>query len=211
MKRLTVLMPVYNVAPYVSDAIESVLSQTYSDFELLVLDDCSTDNTADIVKSFKDSRIRLVSNEVNLGLAENLNKGIELADTEFIARMDGDDIACPLWLEKGVATLDRRPEVGICSFGFEFFGDKNSLVRFPEHNEDSKAEMLFGCTVIVPVFRRSIMVDNDYDTKPRHFLPKIILCGRIVIVLLKCIMFRRLCFVIAHITLRFPPKNADCR
>ena len=59
MKRLTVLMPVYNVAPYVSDAIESVLSQTYSDFELLVLDDCSTDNTADIVKSFKDSRIRL--------------------------------------------------------------------------------------------------------------------------------------------------------
>ena len=166
MKRLTVLMPVYNVAPYVADAIESVLSQTYSDFELLVLDDCSTDNTVDIVNSFKDSRIRLVRNEVNLGLAENLNKGIELANTEFIARMDGDDIACPLWLEKGVATLDRRPEVGICSFGFEFFGDKNSLVRFPEHNEDSKAEMLFGCTVIVPVFRRSIMVDNGlrYET-----------------------------------------------
>ena len=138
MKRLTVLMPVYNVAPYVSDAIESVLSQTYSDFDLLVLDDCSTDNTADIVKSFKDSRIRLVRNEVNLGLAENLNKGIELADTEFIARMDGDDIACPLWLEKGVATLDSRPEVGICSFGFEFFGDKNSLVRIRLYGNSSR-------------------------------------------------------------------------
>ena len=107
-----------------------MLSQSYSDFDLLVLDDCSIDNTVDIVNSFKDSRIRLVCNEVNLGLAENLNKGIELADTEFIARMDGDDIACPLWLEKGVATLDSRPEVGICSFGFEFFGDKTLTSAF---------------------------------------------------------------------------------
>ena len=125
MKRLTVLMPVYNVDPYVSDAIESVLSQTYSDFELLVLDDCSTDNTADIVKSFKDSRIRLVSNEVNLGLAENLNKGIELANTEFIARMDGDDIACPLWLEKGV----RRWEYAV--LGLSFLETKTHLYVFP--------------------------------------------------------------------------------
>ena len=77
MKRLTVLMPVYNVAPYVADAIESVLSQSYSDFDLLVLDDCSTDNTVDIVNSFKDSRIRLVRNEVNLGLAENLTRGYQ--------------------------------------------------------------------------------------------------------------------------------------
>ena len=180
MKRLTVLMPVYNVAPYVADAIESVLSQSYSDFDLLVLDDCSTDNTVDIVNSFKDSRIRLVRNEVNLGLAENLNKGIELANTEFIARMDGDDIACPLWLEKGVATLDSRPEVGICSFGFEFFGDKNSLVRFPENNEDSKAEMLYG---------NSSRISQEYNGRQWITIRNLgISCRRLlyVVVLLSC-------------------------
>ena len=81
--------------------------------------------------------------------------------------MDGDDIAEPDWLETGVQVLDTMPDVGICSFGFQFFGAKTSLVRFPEHHEDSKAQMLFGCTVIVPVFRRAVMADNHlrYSTE----------------------------------------------
>ena len=160
MPRVTVLMPTYNVAPWVEEAIRSVLKQTYRDFELLVVDDGSTDNTLERVRSIQDNRIRIAAFPDNVGLAENLNRGLDLIDTELVARMDGDDIAEPDWLETGVHVLDAMPEVGICSFGFQFFGTKTSLVRFPEYNEDSKAQMLFGCTVIVPVFRKSVFTDN---------------------------------------------------
>ena len=153
-------MPTYNVAPWVEEAIQSVLNQTYHDFELLVVDDGSTDDTLDRVRSIQDNRIRIAAFPDNVGLAENLNRGLNLIETELVARMDGDDIAEPDWLETGVQVLDHHPEVGICSFGFQFFGTRTSLVRFPEHNEDSKAQMLFGCTVIVPVFRRAVMTDN---------------------------------------------------
>lgn len=160
MPRLTVLMPTYNVAPWVEEAIHSVLNQTFRDFELLVVDDGSTDATIKYVRAINDERIRIAAFTDNVGLAENLNRGLDLIDTELVARMDGDDIAEPDWLETGVKVLDKYPEIGICSFGFQFFGAKTSLVRFPEQNEDSKAQMLFGCTVIVPVFRKSVFTDN---------------------------------------------------
>lgn len=161
------LMPTYNVAPWVEEAIHSVLRQTYRDFELLVVDDASTDDTLDRVRAIDDPRIRIAAFPNNVGLADNLNRGLDIINTELVARMDGDDIAEPDWLETGINVLDTHPEVGICSFGFQFFGAKTSLVRFPEHHEDSKAQMLFGCTVIVPVFRRAVMVDNHlrYSTE----------------------------------------------
>ncbi len=152
-------MPTYNVAPYVREAIDSVLRQTYSDFELLVIDDCSKDNTLEIVRAIDDSRIRIEQNEHNLGLADNLNRGLSLIITEYVARMDGDDIAEPFWLEKEVAILDANPEIGICSGGFERFGTVKSLVRFPERHEDGLANMLFECSVIVPTFRMSFYRD----------------------------------------------------
>lgn len=167
MPRVTVLMPTYNVAPWVEESIRSVLNQTYHDFELLVVDDASTDQTLDVVRAIRDPRIRIASFPDNVGLADNLNRGLDIIDTELVARMDGDDIAEPDWLETGIKVLDTHPEIGICSFGFQFFGAKTSLVRFPEQHEDSKAQMLFGCTVIVPVFRRAIMTDNNlrYSTE----------------------------------------------
>ena len=161
MPRLTVLMPTYNVAPWVEESIRSVLNQTYHDFELLVVDDGSTDDTLDRIRSIQDSRIRIAAFPDNVGLADNLNRGLDIIHTELVARMDGDDIAEPDWLETGVKILDSHPEVGICSFGFQFFGTQNTLVRFPEQHEDSKAQMLFGCTVIVPVFRKSVFSNNN--------------------------------------------------
>ena len=169
MARVTVLMPTYNVAPWVEEAIQSVLNQTYRDFELLVVDDASTDDTLDRVRAIDDPRIRLATFPNNVGLAEYLNRGLDIIDTELVARMDGDDIAEPDWLETGIHVLDTMPEVGICSFGFQFFGAKTSLVRFPEHHEDSKAQMLFGCTVIVPVFRRAVMTDNHFRYSTEAF------------------------------------------
>ena len=156
MPRVTVLMPTYNVAPYVREAIESVLRQSYRDFELLVVDDASTDDTLAVVRSIDDPRIRIAAFDNNVGLAENLNRGLALIDTEYVARMDGDDIAEPYWLEREVAILDSHPDIGICSGGFERFGTVKSLVRFPERHEDCMANMLFECSVIVPTFRMSL-------------------------------------------------------
>lgn len=167
MAKVTVLMPTYNVAPYVKEAIESVLRQTYRDFELLVIDDCSTDNTVEVVRSIDDPRIRIAAFDNNVGLAENLNRGLALIDTKYVARMDGDDIAEPYWLEHEVAILDSHPEVGICSGGFERFGTVKSLVRFPERHEDCMANMLFECSVIVPTFHMSLYRDHGlrYSTE----------------------------------------------
>ena len=167
MTKVTVLMPTYNVAAYIKEAIESVLRQTYRDFELLVIDDCSTDETVSVVQGIYDPRIRIVQNEKNVGLAENLNRGLSHITTEYAARMDGDDIAEPFWLEREVAMLDSHPEIGICSGGFERFGTMKSLVRFPERHEDCMANMLFECSVIVPTFRMSLYRDHGlhYSTE----------------------------------------------
>lgn len=167
MPRVTVLMPTYNVAPYVREAIDSVMQQTYTNFELLVIDDCSTDDTVSVVRSINDPRIHIIQNEKNVGLAENLNRGLSHITTEYVARMDGDDIAEPRWLEREVAILDNHPDIGICSGGFERFGTAKSLVRFPEQHEDCMANMLFECSVIVPTFRMSLYRDHGlrYSTE----------------------------------------------
>lgn len=167
MPRVTVLMPTYNVAPYVREAIDSVMQQTYTNFELLVIDDCSTDDTVSVVRSINDPRIHIIQNEKNVGLAENLNRGLSHITTEYVARMDGDDIAEPRWLEREVAILDNHPDIGICSGGFERFGTVKSLVRFPEQHEDCMANMLFECSVIVPTFRMSLYRDHGlrYSTE----------------------------------------------
>jgi glycosyltransferase involved in cell wall biosynthesis len=160
MARVTVLMPTYNVAPYVKEAIESVLRQSYVDFELLVIDDCSTDSTLDVVRGIDDPRIRIVQNERNLGLADNLNRGLSLINTELVARMDGDDIAEPHWLKSEVDYLDAHPDVGICGGGFERFGTLSTVVRMPEKPEEIKVTMLMQCSIIVPTFRMSLYQDH---------------------------------------------------
>lgn len=157
MPRVTILMPTYNVAPYIEEAIASVLRQTYRDFELLVLDDCSTDDTWNLVCRISDPRIHPIRHRQNLGLAENLNWGLDHIDTELVARMDGDDIAEPDWLEQEVAWLDRHPEVGICGAGFTLFGSKHYDVIFPSKPEEVAANMLFECCVTVPTFRLDLI------------------------------------------------------
>lgn len=162
-------MPTYNVAPWVREAVESVLRQTYSDFKLLVIDDCSTDDTVAVVRSMTDPRIEIVQNERNLGLAENLNRGLSLIETEYAARMDGDDIAEPFWLERELTYLESHPEVGVCGGGGVRFGTMNSTIRFPEENDDIAANMLFNCTIIVPAFRMSLYHDHGLRYRSEAF------------------------------------------
>jgi glycosyltransferase involved in cell wall biosynthesis len=110
---VTVLMPVYNAQRFLKRAIESVLEQTFTDFEFLIINDGSTDNSVAIIHSFKDDRIRLVHNTKNLGLVATLNKGVELVSSKYIARMDADDICLPDRLQKQVNYMERHPIVDV--------------------------------------------------------------------------------------------------
>jgi glycosyltransferase involved in cell wall biosynthesis len=167
--KVTVLMPVYNVAPYVYEAITSILNQTYQDFELLIINDGSTDSTRDVVLKFTDPRIHFVENEQNIGLANTLNKGIELAQGEYIARMDGDDISLPHRLEKQVAVLDQHPDIDICGAGYRFFGSKNFEVRYPKNHEGIKIGLLFGCCMIIPLFRKKRIMEAHLQYEQAFF------------------------------------------
>lgn len=119
MPEVTVLMPVYNAEKYLTEAIESILGQTFFDFEFLIIDDGSTDSSKDIIHSYNDSRIRLVSNKQNLGISKTLNKGIELASTELIARMDADDISLPERLSRQYVIMNKHPEYALVSTDIE--------------------------------------------------------------------------------------------
>lgn len=112
--RVTVLMPVYNGEKFLREAMDSILAQTFTDFEFLIINDGSTDRSVEIIESYHDSRIRLVHNEKNLKLIATLNKGFELARGGFVARMDCDDVSLPERLAKQIAFMETHPEVGVC-------------------------------------------------------------------------------------------------
>lgn len=160
--RVTVLMPVYNGERYLRETIESVLAQTYEDFEFLIINDGSTDSTKDIVSSFYDMRIHYVENDFNLGLVATLNKGIEMVDTEFLARMDADDLWDETKLEKQIAIMDSHPEIGLCGTSIRKFGTINNTMFFPIDNEGLKVGFLFYCMMSHPsvVYRTSLLHES---------------------------------------------------
>ena len=120
---ITVLMSAYNAEPYLSESIESILAQTFTNFEFLIIDDGSSDSTAEIIVSYKDPRIRLVRNEKNIGLTRSLNKGIKLAISDYIARMDADDISLPDRLEKQFQAFSFDPSLTLCASRMEIIDE----------------------------------------------------------------------------------------
>lgn len=112
---ISVILPAYNAERFLREAIDSILKQTFCDFELIVLNDGSTDRTEEIILSYTDPRIRYIKNDTNLKLIKTLNKGIDLARGKYIARMDADDISLPNRFEKEVAYLEGRPDVAVVS------------------------------------------------------------------------------------------------
>lgn len=112
---VTVLMTVYNGGHYIASTIESVLNQSYRNFEFLIVDDCSTDDSMKVVSFYKDERIVVHHNEKNLGQTKSLNKGLKAARGKYVARIDADDLAFPLWLEKLVSFIEGHPEYVVVS------------------------------------------------------------------------------------------------
>lgn len=119
--RITVVMPAYNAEHYLAEAINSMLAQSFADFELLIVDDGSQDATFDIAICYDDPRIRVLRNEKNAGLVFSLNRGIHEAESEFIARMDADDISLPDRLQKELELIESDSRLGIVSCGYEDF------------------------------------------------------------------------------------------
>lgn len=122
---VSVVLPAYNCEKYIAKAIESVLHQTFTDLELIIINDGSTDRTEEVIKSFSDPRILYQVNNTNKGLVFTLNKGIDIAKGSYIARMDGDDICHPERLAKQKAFLDQNEEIAIIASTIDFINDKN--------------------------------------------------------------------------------------
>ena len=110
---ISVVMPVYNDAPFLNEAIDSILNQTYTDFKFIIVNDGSTDTSGEIIKSYNDPRIKYIENTNNMGIAFSLNLGIENAKSEFIARIDSNDSAFPSRLEKQYLFLINNPNYGM--------------------------------------------------------------------------------------------------
>jgi len=162
---VTVLMPVYNAEEYVKQAIESILLQTYSNFELLIIDDASTDASVEAIHSLKDDRIRFIQNEKNLGLIGTLNKGFDLAKGKYIARMDNDDLALPDRLKVQVDYLESHPEVGV--FGSAYINLKDNVkgktTTFLHNHDLLKSILFFNSCMAHPtvMFRKEFIKKNN--------------------------------------------------
>lgn len=128
MPQTTVLIPTYNCAKYIVPAIKSVLAQKYADYELLIIDDGSTDTTEEIVSKISDSRIVYLKNSCNKGIVYTLNKGIEMAKGEYIARMDADDIVLGNRLEIQIDFLNKNPDHGIVGGWYQVTNENGKII-----------------------------------------------------------------------------------
>lgn len=165
---ITIAIPVYNAEKYIHLAISSVLNQSFTNFELIILDDGSTDSSIEIVRSFNDSRIRIVSDGVNKGLPERLNQIIELAKFDLIARMDADDIIPYDRIQKQYEYLENNPKKDLVTMGMAYIDDSRVLgICLPQKNHDlTLKNMLNGkhgiCHASLLV-RKSWYKRNQYD------------------------------------------------
>ncbi|MFA6407402.1 MAG: glycosyltransferase [Candidatus Paceibacterota bacterium] len=172
--KISVVLPVYNGFLFISRAVESILTQTFKDFELIIIDDGSSDGTRDIIKSFQDERIVIIVNEKNIGLINSLNKGIGVARGEFIARMDADDISEPERFEKQIGYLEKNIEVGVLGTAVSHAdaqGRKISILTQPTSHEGILWKMCFECAVIHPtvMMRRDLVLEvGGYDINFPH-------------------------------------------
>lgn len=172
MSKVSVVMSVYNEEKYIKDSIYSVINQTFSDWELIIIDDGSSDKTVEMIHTFQDDRIRLYCNEKNEGLIHNLNLGLSLATGDYIARMDGDDISEPTRFEKQVSYLDQHEDVVMTGCYVETFGNENHKWRPKNQAQILKATMLLRPVLAHPsiMFRRERIEKHEirYHSEYKH-------------------------------------------
>ncbi len=170
--RITVLMPVRNAGAFLAEALVSILKQSYGNFRLLIVDDGSTDSTTEIIESATDSRIEKIRFAESKGVVHALNVGLDLADTEFIARMDADDVAAPDRFSQQLTLLTKNPEIGVCGSSIEMFsGHSRCVVTYPETHEEILGNLaMFKRSLCHPsvMMRRSVMNGVKYCDDYAH-------------------------------------------
>lgn len=166
---VSVLVAVHNGAAHLGEAMASILGQSFRDFELLVVDDGSTDGTPALLRGCADSRLRVVRHDSNLGLIAALNRGLEEARGEYVARMDADDIALPRRLERQREMLSKTPSVGLCGTWFRTFGSgRAEVVRPPIRPEELAAKLFYESPLAHPsvMFRRKLFAEHGLRYDP---------------------------------------------
>jgi glycosyltransferase involved in cell wall biosynthesis len=166
--KLTVVMTTYNRAEYIASAVQSILNQTYQQFHFIILDNCSTDHTEQVIKSINDSRIRYIKNEKNIGFVSNTNKAIELCETEYLSIVHDDDIFKSHFLETEMKIMEQNPLLSIVGSNRTYI-DENGLKLNDMHvlNRDyifKKFEYIkSGLTLCMPtiIYRMSFLLENN--------------------------------------------------
>ena len=170
--RISVLMGIYNCANTLPEALDSLLAQTYQGFKVIMCDDGSKDNTYEVAKSYADKyeNFLLVKNDKNMGLNYTLNHCLSLADTEYCARMDGDDLSLPSRFEKEINFLDRHPEYAIVSSPMEYFDEKGTFMTGKGCGEIKPEHFRYGSPIChAPCMVRKEAYDNvgGYSVSPK--------------------------------------------
>ena len=125
--KISVLMPVYNAEKFLNESIDSILNQTFKDFEFIIINDASTDKTDRIIKSYKNPMIKIINNKVNIGLTKSLNKGLGIAQGEYIARQDADDVSIPERLDKQYNYLEEHRQIFLVGTGVYYIDEKGNV------------------------------------------------------------------------------------
>lgn len=166
---ITVLLAVHNGEEYLAQAIQSVLSQSCTDFELLLIDDCSSDSTRHIIRQFDDPRIRVMNNSTKIGLAASLNRGMDESDSEYVARMDHDDVMHPGRLKEQLEFLRSHTEISVCGSWVSTLGAPDHHVwKYPCDSDEIRGLLLFENPIAHPsvMFRRGDLADGGFNYDP---------------------------------------------
>ena len=165
---ISVVMPVYNNEKYLDDSIRSILNQTYSNFEFIIINDGSTDGSLAIINSYlkKDDRIILINKE-NTGISQSLNEGIKISKGKYIARMDGDDISASSRLFEQLNLMEHNSEIGVCSTSALIFNEDKKIINctfHPKLDYQIKCMLLFNSSRVHPaaMIRKNILYKRDF-------------------------------------------------
>ncbi|HRD51420.1 MAG TPA: glycosyltransferase family 2 protein [Flavobacteriales bacterium] len=171
--KVSVVIPVYNKAPWLRECIDSVLVQSCCDFELIAVDDRSTDESLTILRSYSDPRLRIIALDRNHGPAGAAQRGHDAATGEYIARADADDVMHPDRLKEQVRFMDSRPELGASGSWMELVHSSGEIRRSAEEDDDCRARSLFRIPIFQPtaIYRRGVLMDHRIryeDAWPRY-------------------------------------------
>lgn len=187
--KVSILMPIYYTASYLKEAVDSILAQTYTDFELITLDDCSPDNAQEILDQYSDERIVRYKGVTNRGLSNVLNVGLTMAKGEYIARMDSDDVSFPERLATQIQFMEQHPEVDLCSCGMELFEARSEVWTRNADPRKVELEALFFSPILHAsslwrkdsfekhglIFDQDMVPAEDYDLWVRALLCRLTL------------------------------------